>query len=188
MLRCSGSKMSAREHGCKQAQCVDCSVENNPVSWLSVHTSAPRAVLSRWVTAELWGGPCCCCRTHTCFLLDRLGCVRGRVKCCGKREGRGNGLRSEVWSGLRKKVNTETTLTAFKSPIGWVMISWMSLDNNSDFSQRNPPMANLRQHTRYKPFHGTWFCLPTETSLNGLLEHWAYPMNFTWGQDRNQDF
>ena len=54
MLRCSGSKMSAREHGCKQAaQCVDCSVENNPVSWLSVHTSAPRAVFSRWVTAEL---------------------------------------------------------------------------------------------------------------------------------------
>ena len=128
--------------------------------------------------------------TPVSFLIDwavHYTLCKG-VKCCGKREGRGNGLRSEVWSGLRKKVNTETTLTAFKSPIGWVMISWMSLDNNSDFSQRNPPMANLRQHTRYKPFHRTWFYNTNKNFFkwtNGTL---SLPYEFYLGSGQEPRF
>ena len=46
-------RMSPREQKGEHANCFHCTVEHKPVSWLSVHTGAPRAVLSRWLTAEL---------------------------------------------------------------------------------------------------------------------------------------
>ena len=121
----------------------------------------------------------------------------GQVKCCGGREGQRNGLKSEGWSGQRKKVNNKNnnnnqnrrdskspTLKAAKAIcIGLAMVSQMSDPNNNDLcttrksTYRKPEIWHLSeiQFTRVL-FETNYDLRQIETSSNRMLGFtgWIY--------------